>query len=143
MTGLPRLSLRRHALVLAGCIVTSFLPGALGSRFAPDAWYAHLARPALTPPGWVFPIAWTALYLTIGIALFSFLLHTTGRERRVALALFAIQLVLNGAWSWLFFGRHAPGVALLDIVLLCVAIAATSFAFGRHSSLAGRLLLPT
>ena len=65
---------RRTALLL-GCVVASFLPGVFGSQFRPDAWYEQLAKSALTPPGWVFPIAWTTLYLAIGIAAFLFLVR--------------------------------------------------------------------
>jgi translocator protein len=142
MTGLPNVSLRRHAALLVGCIVASFAPGVVGARFEPGEWYAQLAKSPLTPPGWVFPIAWTTLYITIGVALYVMLIHTSGRERRIPLAVFVIQLVLNGAWSWLFFGCHAVGAALIEIGALWISIAAMGFAFARHSRFAGKLLLP-
>jgi tryptophan-rich sensory protein len=142
MTGLPVTSWRRHAVVLAGCIAAGFAPGLLGVWFQPDEWYVQLAKSPLTPPGWVFPIAWTALYITIGVALYLLLLHTSGRERRLPVAVFVIQLVLNGAWSWLFFGRHAVAAALLDIVVLWIAIVAMMFAFVRRAPFAGKLLSP-
>lgn len=61
---------------------------------------------------------------------------------RVPLGLFALQLLLNAAWSWLFFGLHSPGAALVDVVLLWAAIVATMVAFWRCSTLAGILLIP-
>lgn len=142
MTGLPNVAVRHHAAMLVGCVLLAFLPGMIGSSFGPDAWYAAIVKSSLTPPGWVFPIAWTTLYLAIGIALFVYLLHAPERTRRPTLALFGIQLVLNGAWSWLFFGLHAPGAALLDIALLWLAIAGTLYGFARHSRLAAGLLVP-
>lgn len=142
MTGLPTISWGRHAVVLIGCIAASLAPGVFGVRFQPDEWYAQLARSSLTPPGWVFPIAWTALYITIGVALYILLLHTSGRERRIPVAVFVMQLALNGAWSWLFFGCHAVAAALLDIVALWIAIVALMFAFARRVPFAGKLLLP-
>ena len=142
MTGLPIVSLRRHAAVLTACILVSFAPGVFGAWFEPGDWYLHLDKSPLTPPGWVFPIAWTLLYLTIGVALYIVLLYTTGRERRFPLAIFAVQLVLNGAWSWLFFGRHAVGLALIEIGVLWISIVAMIFAFARYSRFAAKLLVP-
>lgn len=140
MTGLPHIAVRHHVATLIGCLVIAMLPGVIGSVFEPDAWYAALDKSALTPPGWVFPIVWSALYLSIGVALFVFLLHTD--RRGPALAMFAVQLVLNGVWSWLFFGRHAPGAALIEIVLLWLSIAGTIALFSRASRLAAGLLVP-
>lgn len=142
MTGLPIISVRRHAALLVGCIVASFVPGVFGARFQPGDWYAQLAKSPLTPPGWVFPIAWTTLYIAIGVALYVMLIHTSGRERRIPLAVFVIQLVLNGAWSWLFFGCHAVTAALIEIGVLWISIVAMGFSFARYSRFAGKLLLP-
>jgi len=142
MTGLPIVSLRRHAALLVGCIVASFAPGVFGARFQPGDWYAQLVKSPLTPPGWVFPIAWTTLYITIGVALYVMLIHASRRERRIPLAVFVIQLVLNGAWSWLFFGCQAVTAALIEIGVLWLSIVAMGFAFARHSRFAGTLLLP-
>ena len=129
---------------LLGCIGVSFLPGVVGSQFGPGAWYAALEKPALTPPGWVFPIAWTSLYLAMGIALFLFLDRTarTDAARRWGSGLFAAQLVLNGAWSWLFFGLERPGLALVDIVALWSLILATLVVFARRRPAAAALLAP-
>jgi tryptophan-rich sensory protein len=60
----------------------------------------------------------------------------------VPMALFGIQLFLNALWSWLFFGLHSPGSAAVDIVLLWIAIAATTVAFWRRSTVAGILFVP-
>lgn len=142
MTGLPHVSLKRHALLLGACIVISFLPGVFGSMFPPGDWYAQLAKPALTPPGFVFPIAWTTLYICIGVALYLVTIATAPGARRMPLAIFAAQLVLNGLWSWIFFGLHAVGAALVEIVALWLAIVATIVVFRRTSPTAAKLLVP-
>ncbi len=141
MTGLPQIAVRHHIATLVGCLLVSLLPGVFGSAFSPDAWYFALEKSSLTPPNWVFPVAWTSLYIMIGISLYAFLMYADGK-RRPAVIVFAIQLVLNGAWSWLFFGRHEPALALVDIILLWLSIIALIYMFGRESKLAAGLLVP-
>jgi hypothetical protein len=100
-------------LWLAFWIVLSLLPGAFGSLFPPDDWYAALAKPAWNPPSWVFGPVWTALYIMMGVA--AWLIWDRHRTAaRVALALFVLQLVANAAWSWLFFGLRSPALAFAD-----------------------------
>jgi tryptophan-rich sensory protein len=124
------------------CVALCFLPGIVGSRSAPGAWYASLTKPALTPPGWAFPVVWTALYLLMGVALFLAWRAGSGPGLRLALTVFAVQLVLNGLWSWLFFGLKRPDLALADILLLWLAIGASIVLFWRLRPLAGALLVP-
>jgi translocator protein len=102
-------------------------------------WYASLAKPSWTPPGWVFGPVWSVLYLSMAIA--AWLIWQRGNAT-VPMIVFGIQLVFNAAWSWLFFGLHSPGVAFVDIILLWVAIVATAVAFWRRSMLAGILFVP-
>ena len=123
-------------------VALSFAAAGVGSRFSPGDWYAHLAKPAFNPPAWVFAPMWTLLYLVMGIAAW-----LVWRQRRVArtapaLALFLVQLALNAAWSWLFFGLHQLGWALVDLAALWLAIGATLLAFWTHRSLAGLLMVP-
>jgi len=124
---------------LVGWIVICFGAAAIGARFRPDAWYADLDKPAWNPPSWVFAPVWTVLYALMGGAAW-----LAWREAGLGLELvpFAVQLGLNAAWTWLFFGRHRPGLALLDLAALWIAIAATLAAFWRVRPLAGGLLLP-
>lgn len=142
MSGWPNVSLRRHALLLGACILVGFAPAAFGAAFPPGEWYAQLDKSVLTPPGWVFPVAWSLLYLAIGIALYLFLVQAPPRKRRAALVVFGVQLVLNGLWSWIFFGLHAVGAALVEIVALWLAIVATMIVFRRHSAASAKLLVP-
>ena len=123
-------------------VALSFAAAGIGSRFPPGDWYAHLAKPAVNPPAWVFAPVWTLLYLVMGIAAW-----LVWRQRRVArtapaLALFLVQLALNAAWSWLFFGLRQLGWALVDLAALWLAIGATLLAFWAHRPLAGLLMVP-
>ena len=120
----------------------SFIPALLGSRFRPDAWYEGLIKPALNPPGWIFGPVWTILYITMGIAAWLVWLQRHNVRVHLALALFGIQLLFNGLWTFLFFGLRNPGIALVDILMLWFAIAFTLMAFWQKSRTAGILLTP-
>ena len=107
-----------------------------------DGWYADLAKPSWTPPGQVFGPVWSILYASMAVAAWLVWRQSGWAGARGPLALFAGQLGLNVAWSWLFFGLQSPGLACLDILLLLAAILATLIAFWRRSIAAGALLLP-
>jgi tryptophan-rich sensory protein len=106
-----------------------------------NPWFDRLAKPSFMPPGWAFPVAWTTLYILMGVAL-GLVLETQHPLRNVAIALFAVQLLLNLAWSPVFFGLHQARAGLAIIVILFVAAAATTIAFWRIQPVAGVLLLP-
>ena len=137
-------------LVIA--IGVSELAGIIGSVFTISAipnWYAGLVKPALNPPAWVFGPAWTTLYALMGIAAFliwsSYAKASEGQAKRqikIALGVFGIQLFLNAIWSIIFFGLHSPGWALVDIVLLWLAIVWTMVVFYKISRPAAYLLVP-
>jgi translocator protein len=132
----------RHALALVGWLAISYVPALVGRLFQPGAWYASLEQPAWAPPDWVFGPVWTALYATMGVAAW-LVWRTWGfTGARLALGLYVVQLVLNGMWSWIFFGLQRPGLALVEILALWVAIVATTVAFWRIRRPAGLLLLP-
>ena len=102
-----------------------------------------LERPWFTPPAWIFAPVWMLLYLTMGIA--AYLIWKKGLAApgvAPGLLLFLIQLSLNGAWSLLFFGMRSPGLALVDILILWIAIVGTLVAFYRRDRMAGLLLVP-
>ncbi len=131
-------------LVIA--IVVSELAGIIGSVFTISAiptWYDGLVKPALNPPSWVFGPVWTALYALMGIA--AFLIWRMGWERKevkTALGVFGLQLSLNAIWSIIFFGLHSPGWALVNIILLWLAILGTIIVFYKISRPAAYLLVP-
>lgn len=114
----------------------------IGSQWGPGAWYPRLEKPSWTPPNWVFGPVWTTLYILMAVAAWRVWRPDGFRAAPVALTLFVAQLMLNGAWSYLFFGRRDIGVALAEIVVLWVAILATLLAFWRRDRIAGGLLIP-
>lgn len=130
-------------------VIAVAVPLAVGglSGFATAAgvstWYPTLVKPFFNPPAWIFAPVWTVLYVMMGVAAFLVWRRGLGGKGvKVALAFFLVQLGLNGLWSILFFGMRAPGLALVEIVLLWLAIGATIELFRRVVPLAGVLLLP-
>ena len=120
------------------CFAVAGLGGLATTPNIPN-WYAGLAKPSWTPPGWLFGPVWSVLYLSMAVA--AWLVWRKGNAV-VPLILFAVQLAFNAAWSWLFFGLHNPGAAFVDIVLLWAAIVATTIVFWRRSLVAGLLFVP-
>jgi benzodiazapine receptor len=114
----------------------------IGSRFGPGTWYATLNRPAWTPPNWLFAPVWTALYLGIAVAGWLVWRKLPGPAVQTALVLWAAQLILNACWSWLFFGLHQPGYALVDIVVLLIVIGVFIAQASRVSPGAAWLFVP-
>lgn len=107
-----------------------------------NRWYQALAKPDVTPPGWVFPIAWTTLYILLGLAL-AHILHARGaRGRGLALALFAAQFAVNLAWTPVFFAMHQVDAALGLIVAMLLLSIATTFAFAPIRRVAAWLMVP-
>lgn len=108
----------------------------------PD-WYAGLQKPAFTPPNWAFPVVWTLLYAMMAYALWRILSIPESRPvRSMAIVAFFGQLVLNGLWSFAFFGGKSPLAGLVVIAALIVAILATIRAFWRLDRAAALLLVP-
>ena len=138
-----RLSFLRWAVVTVPLIL---LLGFLSGRSVPvgseSIWYQRLVKPPFTPPDWVFPVVWGLLYLMIGLAL-AMILHARGaRGRGMAIALFVVQLVLNLAWTPLFFGAHHIWGALADLIALLLVAIVTTLLFGRIRTMAAWLMLP-
>lgn len=107
-----------------------------------QTWYQEIERPSWTPPDLAFPIVWTLLYLTMAVAAWLVWRWGGGAQLRRAFLLFALQLGLNFAWSFLFFGLRSPLLGLIDIVALWLAILATMAAFAPISRLAFWLMVP-
>jgi translocator protein len=131
-----------HWLALVVLLILCFVVAGVGGlATAPSIpnWYAGLAKPSWTPPGWIFGPVWSVLYLSMAVA--AWLVWRRG-DAVVPMTLFGIQLFFNAAWSWLFFWLHSPGAAFIDIALLWMAIMATMAVFWRRSTLAGILFVP-
>jgi len=136
----------REVLRLVVSIVVCQLAGGIGAIFTTPAipnWYASLNKPSFNPPNTVFFPVWTTLYTLMGIA--AFLVWRKGlheRRVRVALGIFVIQLVLNTAWTIIFFGLYSLFGAVIAIVFLWIAILINIVTFWRISKVAGALLIP-
>ena len=134
----------RSFLSLAGFLLLTFAVSAVATRVTlPQipGWYAQLAKPSFTPPNWVFGPVWTTLYILIAIS--AWLVWRSGDPARGrALAVWGVQLALNLAWSLLFFGAHRLAFAVVDVVLLLLAIAETMLLFAPLSRIAALLLAP-
>ena len=132
----------RDVLGLTAFVVLCFGVSVLGgtaTRSALTEWYPALKKPPWTPPGWVFGPVWTLLYPMVAVS--GWLAWREGRARFGPLV-YLLQLALNAAWPWLFFAERRPGLALLCIAALCLAIVATIAAFWRLSRGAALLLVP-
>jgi tryptophan-rich sensory protein len=137
------MSFLRYALVTVPAVV---LLGSLSGRLAGSGygnpWFDALAKPAFMPPGWLFGVAWTILYILLGFVL-AMILHARGaRGRSLVLGLFLGQLALNYLWSPLFFAMHETTWALIVIVAmigLSAVVAALLWWIRKSASL---LMLP-
>lgn len=106
-------------------------------------WYPTLVKPSFNPPAWVFGPVWTVLYVMMGGAAYLVWLRGIDADGvKPGLAVFIVQIALNGLWSILFFGMRQPGWALAEIIVLWAAIAVTVWFFWRVVPVAGALLLP-
>ncbi len=143
MAAQPTISSQVTALILF--MVLCFGAAWIGSHFTSTSlgtWYVHLEKPSWTPSGRTIGLIWTALYFMMALA--AWLVWRSGPSQAAipALALFFVQLALNVVWSALFFGLRSPEWASLEIVLLWLAIAATTIAFFRVNLTAGALMIP-
>ena len=134
-------SMAMLALFVVICLAVSGA-GALFTSPSVRQWYPMLQKPSWTPPSWIFGPVWTVLYLMMAAAAWLVWSRRGSADIRGALVLFFIQLVLNAAWSPLFFGLRNPLAGLLDIVPLWAFIAATLMAFWKIFPAAGALLVP-
>lgn len=138
-----RLAYLRWAMVTVPLIL---LLGFASGRTAPsgdeNAWFMALEKPAIMPPGWAFPLAWSVLYILMGLALAIVINARGSRKRAPALILFVVQLLLNLAWTPVFFGLHQVVTALVIIAALIVSVALTIRLFWQVRRTAGLLLLP-
>lgn len=126
-------------------VIISLAAGRLGAAITEPAlenWYRGLAKPGWTPPDIVFPVAWSLLYVTMGIAAWLVWKSAERGEARLPLTLFFGQLIINVLWSFSFFGQRSPFLGLVCLGALVLAVVLTTVAFSRVSRLAGWLFLP-
>lgn len=128
------------------CVVLIELAGGLSGWLSNsgygNAWFDALQKPIFMPPGWAFGVVWPILYALLGIALAMVLATPPSSMRTIALVLFCLQLVLNFAWSPVFFAGHDIGLAKIIIFVMAAATAAAAGQFLRIRTAAGLLLIP-
>jgi tryptophan-rich sensory protein len=130
---------------LAGSIAVSFAAGAVGSLATiPNipTWYMSLHKPFFNPPNWIFGPVWTLLYLLVAISLYLVWTAQYKASKKNALGVFGIQLLLNAAWTVVFFGAHMTVVGVVVILLLLGSILLTVKLFWPISKVAVYLLIP-
>ena len=128
------------------CLAIPLAIGGIGSLFTAesvDTWYQTLNKPSFNPPSWVFGPVWTLLYILIGIASY----RVWQRRAEVAhwprtIAIYAMQLLLNLIWSFLFFYNQLIGGALFEIVVLLIVILINMQIFYKIDKTAGLLFVP-
>lgn len=132
-------------LVYSIAVIVCLSAGFIGSAFTSssiDTWYNGIEKPSFNPPDWIFGPVWTVLYILMGISAAMIFLTGWNSATKLALGVFAAQLVLNTLWSILFFGLKNPGLAFAEIVVLWLAIAASILLFYRIRPTAAYLLVP-
>lgn len=142
MNPTPTRTVTRDLVALVGWVALCFAAAGTAVFVSMDGWYLGINKPTWNPPAWVFGPAWTFLYLTMAVAAWLVWCQGGWRRQGRALGLFVLQWGLNALWTPLFFGLHRPGLALVDIFALWLAISATLVAFWHVRRLAGILLLP-
>ncbi len=129
-------------------IVSLALPlavGAVSGLFTANAiptWYATLNRPSFNPPNWLFGPVWSVLYILMGISLYWIWTLAPGKDRDRALVAFGVQIILNFGWSFLFFYFKNIGFALVEIVMLWMAIVLMLVLFYRVKPIAAYVNIP-
>jgi translocator protein len=141
--GQLRLSYLRWALVTVPSIVfLGFLSGRMANSGYGNRWFDALQKPDFMPPGWAFPVAWSILYILLGLAI-AIIIHARGaRLRGLAIMFFVVQLIANLLWSPLFFRAHQVGDALVLIGVMIALTVVTMGLFARIRSGAALLMLP-
>ncbi|GAB5349299.1 TspO/MBR family protein [Alteriqipengyuania sp. 357] len=138
-----RASFIRWALFTVPAIVLlGFLAGKIAGTGDGNPWFAALEKPDFYPGAAAFPIAWSILYVMMGLALAMICSAWGARGRGIAITAFIIQFAMNLAWTPLFFGEHQIAWALYLIAALDVMIVITMILFYRIRKLAALLLLP-
>lgn len=124
------------------CLVLPLAVGGLSAFLTQDSMkmFETIQKPPLSPPGWLFPIVWTILYLFMGIA--SYLVLTSSKSNQTALTLYGIQLVFNFIWPLIFFNRQQYLFAFIWLILLWILILATIIPFDSISKPAKYFMLP-
>jgi len=141
---MTRHSFRGQAIALAGWLAASFAAGGVGAIASANAgaFYSQLSQPHWAPPAWLFAPVWSVLYLLMGVAAWLVWRKHAFGGAAMALGLFIVQLLGNALWTWLFFRWQLGAVALAEIIVLWLLVAATIISFWYRHRLAALMLVP-
>ena len=148
-----------HWKSLIVCILIPLAVGGLSGFLARDGMqaFSELQQPPLSPPGWLFPVVWTILYILMGIASYLARKASPGSSKSSvhpgiagsslttvdpAGTFYTLQLFFNFGWSLIFFNLQAYLLAFFWLVILWILIAITTILFAQKSRTAGLLMLP-
>lgn len=134
-------SILRLLACFALCFAVAWL-GSIATMAKIPTWYAGLNKPSFTPPNYVFPIVWNTLYALMAISLWRLWQAPKDEMRKRAITLFLLQLSVNLAWSWIFFGAESIRGGLSTILALDVLVAATIVTAWKVDRFAAGLLVP-
>ena len=128
------------------CVLICLAVGGLAAfatQSSVTTWFPTLNKPFFNPPSWLFGPVWTTLYILMGVALWLvWNAPETHPQRKNGIIIFAIQLIFNFLWSFLFFGMKNPLFALFDIVLMLITITLTIIIFRKINTKTTPLLVP-
>ncbi len=126
------------------CIAIPLSVGGLSALFTAGNMdlYEEINQPPLAPPGWLFPVVWTILYILMGVALYLVVITRTREDKKTAIISFGVQLLFNFFWSIIFFNARAYLFAFVWLIFLWLAIIANIYFFYKINKNAGKLLIP-
>ncbi len=137
--------MKNNVLIYAICILVTeaagFIVGMM-TREGTRIYAETINKPALSPPGIAFPIAWTILYALMGIGLARIIMSESSTIRTAAISLYVIQLILNLAWCFIFFGAKRFDLALFELIAMFVAVIAMTITFLKIDKTAGMIQIP-
>ena len=126
------------------CIAIPLAVGGLSALFTAGNMklFEEINKPPLSPPGWLFPVVWTILYVLMGIALYLVVMTRTRENKMPAYISFGVQLLFNFFWSIIFFNAQAYLFAFIWLLLLWAAIVLNIYFFNKINSTSAKLLIP-
>lgn len=122
-------------LFLGACCAAA----ATGSMFSPGQWYRDLNKPSWTPPNWLFPVAWSILYLSSAVAVTRVAMLGDNAH---AMGFWALQIALNTLWTPVFFGLERIRAGAVILAFLWIAVAGSMITFFALDTISGALMVP-
>lgn len=108
--------------ILAGCFLAVFIVSLFGSLVMDKTGWYESIKPGITPPNYVFPIVWTALYILIAVAIYLVWVKTKKKDKVNVGILIGVNLIANGLWTYFFFGLKNPLLAFFDLIVIWFSI---------------------